>query len=171
MTILLNTAIVILTVAVMELVAYAAHRWIMHGNWGWNWHRSHHEERHGVFEKNDLYAVVFAGIAILLFAAGSQWWPRLTWIAIGVTLYGAIYFIVHDGLVHQRWPFRHVPRRGYLRRLYQAHRLHHAVEGREGCVSFGFIYAPPVPVLKKQLRQGGALSPAEHPSSERETIH
>lgn len=161
MMFLINALIVVSTVAVMEGVAYASHRWIMHGPFGWNWHRSHHEETHGPFEKNDLYAVVFAGIAITLFALGSAWWPRLTWVAVGVTLYGLIYFVVHDGLVHQRWPFRYVPRKGYFRRLYQAHRLHHAVEGREGCVSFGFIYAPPVSDLKKQLQKSGTLREQE----------
>ena len=69
----------------------------------------------------------------------------------------ARHFVAHDGLVHQRWPFKYVPRKGYLRRLYQAHRLHHAVEGRDGCVSFGFVYAPPLDRLKDQLRAGGAL--------------
>ncbi|WP_374300316.1 hypothetical protein [Paracoccus sp. (in: a-proteobacteria)] len=68
-----------------------------------------------------------------------------------MTLYGVLYFIAHDGLVHKRWPFTYVPRKGYLKRLYQAHRLHHAVDGKDGCVSFGFIYAPPVPTLVKQL--------------------
>jgi beta-carotene 3-hydroxylase len=61
--------------------------------------------------------------------------------------------MVHDGLVHQRWPFRYIPRKGYLKRLYMAHRMHHAVRGREGCVSFGFLYAPPLDKLQAMLRQ------------------
>ena len=61
--------------------------------------------------------------------------------------------MVHDGLVHQRWPFRYIPRKGYLKRLYMAHRMHHAVRGREGCVSFGFLYAPPLHKLQAALRQ------------------
>ena len=152
MTILLNILVVLATVAVMEGVAYAAHRWIMHG-WGWGWHRSHHEERQGVFEENDLYAVIFAVLAILLFAVGSTVAPILFWVATGVTLYGLLYFVVHDGLVHQRWPFRHVPKSGYLKRLVQAHRLHHAVDGKDGCVSFGFLYAPPIDRLRSELRE------------------
>ncbi|WP_136683834.1 sterol desaturase family protein [Falsirhodobacter xinxiangensis] len=142
--------VVIATVAFMEWVAWAAHKYIMHG-WGWGWHKSHHEERHGAFEMNDLYAVVFAVIAIGMFAAGEWWWRPATWVAIGVTLYGVLYFVAHDGLVHKRWPFTYIPRKGYAKRLYQAHRLHHAVEGKEGCVSFGFIYAKPVKDLVKEL--------------------
>ncbi|MDU1085375.1 MAG: sterol desaturase family protein [Leclercia adecarboxylata] len=149
---LYNTAIVLLTVAAMELIAALAHKYIMHG-WGWGWHESHHEPRTSWFEVNDLYAVVFAVLAIVLIALGT-WgiWP-LQWIGAGMTLYGALYFMVHDGLVHQRWPFRYIPRRGYLKRLYLAHRLHHAVRGKEDCVSFGFLYAPPIEKLQATLRQ------------------
>ena len=154
--ILWRLAVVVATVAFMEWVAYAVHRHVMHGRSGWGWHASHHEEHDDLLEKNDLYAVVFAAIAIALFWIGSAAWLPLWWVGMGVSVYGLLYFIVHDGLVHQRWPFRHVPRRGYLQRLYQAHKLHHAVEGREGCVSFGFLYAPPVRELKRQLREGGA---------------
>src|SRR5690606_13941590 len=84
---------------------------------------------------------------------GSNWFWPLWWIAIGISIYGVLYFFMHDGLVHQRWPFKYIPRTGYLKRVYQAHRLHHAVEGREGCVSFGFVYAEPVDKLVKQLQE------------------
>ena len=50
-------------------------------------------------------------------------------------------------------PWRWVPRSGYLKRLYQAHRLHHAVHGREGCVSFGFLWAPAPARLKQRLQE------------------
>lgn len=149
------------TLAAMEGVAYLAHKYIMHG-FGWGWHRSHHEPRTGWFEKNDLYAVVFAALAIVLIALGNAGYAPLQWIGAGMTAYGALYFVAHDGLVHRRWPFKLVPRRGYLKRLYQAHLMHHAVQGREGCVSFGFLYAPPIERLRQQLRarHGGPLRPA-----------
>lgn len=150
MALLAPILIIVATVLLMELGAYAAHRWIMHG-WGWGWHRSHHEEREGVFEKNDLYALCFALVAVALFAFGTRILV-LWWVAVGVTAYGALYFVFHDGLVHHRWLFRTPPRQGYLKRLYQAHRLHHAVHERDGAVSFGFLYAPPVEELKKELR-------------------
>jgi beta-carotene 3-hydroxylase len=152
MSALANTFIVIATIIGMEAFAYAAHKYIMHG-WGWNWHQSHHEERHGMFEKNDLYAVVFSFIAILLFFVGSYWLPFLFFVAIGVTCYGLLYFIFHDGLVHQRWPFRFTPRNGYLKRLVQAHKYHHATHGKDGAVSFGFLWAPPARQLKQELRE------------------
>ncbi|WP_062112704.1 sterol desaturase family protein [Aureimonas sp. AU40] len=151
------TLIAIGVFLVMEIVAWAAHKYIMHG-WGWGWHESHHEPHEGLFEKNDLYAVVFAIFAIGLFALGTfAALPIVTAIASGITLYGLFYFIVHDGLVHQRWPFRHIPHKGYAKRLVQAHRLHHAVKGREGCVSFGFLYAPPVEKLSAELKSSGRV--------------
>lgn len=149
-TYLVPVLLVVGTVAFMEWFASWSHKHIMHG-WGWGWHKSHHEPHDGAFEKNDLYALVFSGVAIGLFLAGSLWMPVLFWIALGVTIYGGLYFFLHDGLVHQRWPFRYVPRRGYFKRVYQAHRLHHAVQGKDGCVSFGFVYAQPVDRLLKQL--------------------
>jgi len=155
---LINAGIVLATVAGMEAFAWWSHKYIMHG-WGWGWHESHHRPRTGWFEKNDLYAVVFAGLAILLIALGNAGYWHLQWIGAGMTLYGLLYFIAHDGLVHQRWPFRYIPRSGYLKRLYQAHRMHHAVDGKDGCVSFGFLLAPTTQQLKQQLREihGGAL--------------
>lgn len=166
MQILLSLAVVVATVAAMEAVAWAAHRYVMHG-FGWGWHRSHHEPHAGGFELNDLYALLFAGLAIALFAFGASSSPLLTDVAIGVTIYGLLYFVVHDGLVHQRWPFRHKPRNPYLKRLVQAHRLHHAVTGREGAVSFGFLYAPPVQDLRRRLREGGGVSSARPGPEER----
>ncbi|HFZ8995475.1 TPA: sterol desaturase family protein [Citrobacter freundii] len=147
-----NILITLLTVGAMEIIAALTHKYIMHG-FGWGLHHSHHEPATGWFEVNDLYAVIFAAVAIVLIALGSAGsWP-LQWIGAGMTLYGALYFIVHDGLVHQRWPFKWVPRKGYFRRLYLAHRLHHAVRGKDGCVSFGFLYAPPVANLQAILRE------------------
>jgi len=152
MSIAVDLLIVLSAVAGMEVFAWAIHKYVMHG-WGWGWHASHHSARRGRFEKNDLFAVVFAGMAIVLIALGSAGrWP-LQWIGAGMTLYGALYCLAHDGLVHRRWPLtRQPPRSGYLKRLYQAHRLHHAVDGRTGCVSFGFLWAPPAAALKRQLQ-------------------
>jgi beta-carotene 3-hydroxylase len=140
----------------MEWVAWSSHKYIMHG-WGWGWHRDHHEPHDRRFEKNDLYGVVGAIASISMFAIGSEmvrgeaaWWPG-TWIGLGILFYGIIYTLVHDGLVHQRW-FRYVPRGGYLKRLVQAHNLHHATTSKEGGVSFGFVFARDPAALKAELK-------------------
>jgi beta-carotene 3-hydroxylase len=44
-----------------------------------------------------------------------------------------------------------VPKRGYLKRLVRAHRLHHAVRTREDCISFGFLYAAPIARLRREF--------------------
>jgi len=147
---LVPALLVVGTVAFMEWFAAWSHEHIMHG-WGWGWHKSHHDPHEEGLEENDLYAGVFAIFAVFLFWLGATWlWP-IWWIGVGISIYGVLYFFFHDGLVHQRWPFKYVPRKGYLKRVYQAHRLHHAVEGRDGCVSFGFVYAEPVDRLVKKL--------------------
>jgi beta-carotene 3-hydroxylase len=153
---LLPILIVVATVAGMELVATLVHRHVMHG-WGWGWHRSHHEPRDGWFERNDLYALGFAAISILCLGPLVWLWDGFWWVGIGMIAYGILYALLHDGLVHRRFPAGGVPRSGYLKRLMQAHRLHHAVHGRERCVSFGFLYAPPVEKLRHRLRETGGL--------------
>lgn len=148
--------VVLLTVLAMEGVAWASHRYVMHG-FGWNWHRDHHEPHDGLLEKNDLFALVGAAMSISMFAIGSPMirgaaaWEPGTWIGLGVLIYGMIYTLIHDGLVHQRW-FHWVPKRGYAKRLVQAHRLHHATVGKEGGVSFGFVFARDPARLKQELR-------------------
>ena len=149
-------AIVALSVLAMEGVAWASHKYVMHG-FGWAWHRDHHEPHDGFLEKNDRFAVVGAAMSISMFAIGSPLvmgaaaWEPGTWIGLGILMYGIIYSLIHDGLVHQRW-FRWVPRKGYARRLVQAHKLHHATLGREGGVSFGFVFARDPARLKQELR-------------------
>ncbi len=146
----------LLTVALMEGFAYVMHRWVMHG-WGWFLHESHHRARHGNWELNDLYAVIFAVPSIVLLLGGVQlgWWPGFTWIGAGIAAYGAIYFGFHDVIVHQRIPTRYLPKSAYMKRIVQAHRLHHVVETREGNVSFGFLVAPRPEALKAELKRRG----------------
>ena len=149
--------LVFATVLTMEWVAWASHKYIMHG-FAWAWHRDHHEPHDKLLEKNDLFAIVGAVASISMFAIGSPmvlgsgaWWPG-TWIGLGILFYGIIYTLVHDGLVHQRY-FQWVPKRGYAKRLVQAHKLHHATVGKEGGVSFGFVLARDPARLKAELRR------------------
>ncbi len=148
--------IIAATVLAMEMIAWGAHKYIMHG-WGWAWHRDHHEPHDNALEKNDLYGFVGAGMSISMFALGSPMimgaaaWQAGTWIGLGVLFYGVIYTLIHDGLVHQRY-FRYVPRSGYAKRLVQAHKLHHATVGKEGGVSFGFVFARDPAKLKAELK-------------------
>ena len=153
MSLISGLLLFVATVAFMEGFAYVMHRWVMHGRVGWVLHASHHRPRTGRFELNDLYGAIFAIPSIVLIYGGVQggWGAWATWVGAGIAAYGAIYFGFHDVIVHRRIEHRVVPRSAYFKRIVQAHRIHHIVESREGTVSFGFIYAPPVERLKAQL--------------------
>lgn len=153
MNIFIIILIVLSSAIAMEFVAWAAHKYIMHG-WGWAWHKSHHEPHDDILEKNDLYGLFGGALGIGLFIIGSisESFAPIWWAGLGVTLYGVIYTLVHDGLVHGRF-FHYVPKRGYLKRLVQAHKLHHATIGREGGVSFGFVIARDPAKLKAELKR------------------
>ncbi|MDB5712788.1 MAG: beta-carotene hydroxylase [Sphingomonadales bacterium] len=144
------------TIIGMEGFAYVAHRWVMHG-FGWFLHESHHRARPGMWELNDLYAVIFAGPSILLLLGGVQlgWGDWATWVGAGIAAYGAIYFGFHDIIVHKRIDAHYVPRSTYMKRIVQAHRLHHVVETKHGTVSFGFLWAPKPEALKAELKRRG----------------
>ena len=149
-------ALIIGSTLAMEFVAWFSHKYIMHG-FGWAWHRDHHEPHNNALEKNDLFGIVGAAMSISMFAIGSPLvmgaaaWEPGTWIGLGILFYGIIYTLVHDGLVHQRY-FKWVPKSGYAKRLVQAHKLHHATIGKEGGVSFGFVFARDPAKLKQELK-------------------
>ncbi|MEN9018568.1 MAG: sterol desaturase family protein [Hellea sp.] len=143
--------IICISIIGMEVFAIFFHKYFMHGP-GWNWHKSHHKYTEGYFEKNDLYALCFSLIAALLFILGTLDWTPLYLVAIGFTIYGLLYAFVHDGLVHQRWPFKYTPKSGYLYRLVLAHRIHHKTTTKEGAVSFGFLYAERISKLKIKFK-------------------
>lgn len=152
LTLALDIALFLAAFLFMEGFAWFTHKYVMHG-FMWVWHKSHHEPRPGIFELNDLFAVVFATPAIVGIYLGVHGLPPLLPIGLGITAYGAVYFMFHDGLVHKRYK---VPMNGksrFWKRLIQAHRIHHAVGTKDNCVSFGFLIAPPVRKLKAELAE------------------
>jgi beta-carotene 3-hydroxylase len=132
-----------LTVAVgMEIWAAILHRHLWHGPL-WFLHRSHHEEREGHFERNDLFAVFHAGFAIALIlygCVGPVGWLREAGFGfgLGMTAFGLSYMLVHDGLVHERLPVGFLERLPWVHRLAAAHRAHH----RTGRFPYGMFLGP-----------------------------
>ena len=163
----------LLTVAAMEGFAYVMHRWVMHGP-GWILHESHHRVRHGRFELNDLYGAIFAIPSIVLLYGGVQagWGDWATAVGAGIAAYGAIYFGFHDIIVHRRLQHRYIPKSAYMKRIVQAHRLHHVLESKHHGLSFGFLVAPSIDNLMIQLDSSRAKlrQPAGKAHSGRETI-
>lgn len=147
-------AVFLLVFVGMEGVAWASHRFLMHGPL-WHLHRSHHEPHRGGWEANDWFGVFFSLPSMGLIAAGAAGRPLLLAAGAGMAAYGLAYLVFHDGLVHGRFGRFPTPRHPWLVRLVVAHRLHHARRTREGCRAFGFLWAPP-----RSSRRSRAGTPA-----------
>ena len=146
MTVLFYVGVTLLTVFVMEFVAWFSHKYVMHG-FLWNWHEDHHKPHHekeGFFEKNDLFFITFAIPSMLAYIIGTSTSLRwLLFVGIGITIYGVIYFLIHDVYIHQRFKwFRQLDSK-YSRAILRAHGAHHAKHTKEDCESFGLLVVDP----------------------------
>src|SRR5438132_12768033 len=91
------------TFGVMEAVAWATHKYIMHGLL-WYLHEDHHTKSPGFFEKNDAFFLIFAIPSILAILFGTLdhiYW--LVCIGAGIAFYVMVFFLVHDIIIHQRF--------------------------------------------------------------------
>lgn len=143
----LNAVLFLIGLVGMEAVAYYTHKYVMHGAL-WYLHEDHHRPHEGFFEKNDLFGVFFSLPSIVLIYVGVHHHPPILWLGLGIAGYGLVYFIFHDIIVHRRVRIPYRARSAYMKRIVQAHWLHHATRTRQGAVSFGFIYSPPIEKLK-----------------------
>ncbi len=136
--------IIVATFFFMEFVAWFTHKYVMHGLL-WKLHRDHHvkENEHHVFEKNDSFFLIFAIPAMALFAAwglANVWWAIYP--ALGITLYGAAYFFVHDLFIHQRARVLRHTDNSYLKAIRKAHKVHHKHLTKEDGECFGMLWVP-----------------------------
>ena len=139
---ILGYTIITLTVFVfMEGVAWFLHKFVMHG-FGWVIHKDHHYPRKGRFEKNDLFAVFFSLISFFFVLTGTitGFFFNLA-VGIGIILYGIGYFLVHDVFFHRRIKISYRPKSKYIKRILNAHGVHHAKSTPTTGVNFGFLYA------------------------------
>ncbi len=128
--------------ALMEPWSRFVHGRVWHGAL-WGMHRSHHEPRLGRFELNDVFVFAHALAVGPLFAlaafAPATWWREVLFgVAVGVSLFGVSYAVLHDGLAHGRLPVGWLGRVSWLRRIVGAHRAHHATGG----APYGFFLGP-----------------------------
>ncbi len=148
-----NILITLAAVAGMEFVAWSAHRFLMHGPL-WTWHADHHKKDHNSgswWEKNDRFFLVFATPGIACLAAGSfgpQKW--LFFVGLGITIYGAIYFLIHDVYIHRRFSWFKQLDNKFSRAILRAHGAHHAKTTKEDCESFGLLVVNPKFFKKKR---------------------
>ena len=143
MSLILKISIVIVTFIFMEGVAWFTHKYIMHG-FLWNLHKSHHKVHKHFFEMNDLFAVIFSIPSILLIYIGYSYesYSILKYFGIGIFLYGVAYIIFHDIIVHRRIKINFKINSEYMKRIMNAHYVHHKVHTKEGAKAFGFLFAP-----------------------------
>lgn len=131
----------ILGFVLMELSGWAIHKYLMHGPL-WLIHKTHHEHSDSFFELNDLFSFLFGSIAILLIFLGIGDLDYRFWIGIGISIYGMLYFFLHDVLIHRRVKWLDRPRSGFLKGIFLAHQAHHQSRKRDGAVSFGLFLVP-----------------------------
>jgi beta-carotene 3-hydroxylase len=139
---LINLLITLAAAFGMEFVAWFSHKYIMHG-FLWNWHEDHHKPHHksGRFwERNDRFFLVFSIPGIACIMAGTftdyKW---LFYVGLGITIYGTIYFLIHDVYIHQRFKWFRQLDSTYSRAILRAHGAHHAKTEKEDGESFGLL--------------------------------
>lgn len=136
--------IVMLTFAVMEFVAWATHKYVMHG-FLWVLHRDHHKRDHEhVLERNDTFFLIFAVPSMTLFLIGARLGLHTPWlwIGLGILLYGIAYFFVHEVFIHQRIKWLRRTNATYFLALRKAHKIHHKHLGKEHGECFGMLIVP-----------------------------
>ncbi len=133
----------------MEVLVYLSHRFVMHGP-GMPIHKSHHQRRPDPgLERNDLFPLMGSLLAMSGFGLGLnvRGFEVLVPMGIGLTIYGAAYFFVHDIYIHRRLPWFSAEL-SICERLKAAHRIHHLWGGEP----YGMLF----PVVPAALRQRAA---------------
>jgi beta-carotene 3-hydroxylase len=143
MIILIYLLITVITFVTMEAVTWCTHKFVMHG-FGWYLHQDHHQPKYeNIFEKNDLFFVLFAVPSILLFYNGLMGGINYKFfIGLGILFYGISYFLIHDVLIHQRFQWFKNTKNKYLIGLRKAHKVHHKHLNKEDGECFGMLFVP-----------------------------
>jgi len=143
-TILYFLLILVFFFWLMEAVAWAAHKYLMHG-FLWFLHEDHHKVEEGFFQKNDFFFLLFAIPSWLCLMLGGIYVNVAALAAgTGILLYGLTYFFFHEVLVHRRFPklrnvMFQVPIKKYFRAIEKAHKAHHRHTEKEDGESFGLL--------------------------------
>ena len=123
----------------MELVAWATHKYLMHGLL-WKLHKDHHVvDKNNKFQKNDFFFLIFAIPSMFLIYIGYEYDNISLFFGLGIALYGLGYFIVHEIIIHQRLRFFKKSNNSYIKSIRMAHKVHHKTLGKYGASSFGML--------------------------------
>ena len=132
----------------LEGLSYGLHRWLFHGIL-WPIHKTHHHPHKQRIEWNDSFSVIFGSLSALWFLIphliplSKTWAVACTGIGTGWTIYGVIYFVVHDVFTHRRYFRRWKTDSKWVHRLVKAHRDHHKDLSKPGAEPFGLFWVDP----------------------------
>lgn len=133
--------IIFVTAFFMEGVAWFLHKYVMH-DFGWFLHEDHHRASRRRFEKNDIFGLFFSILSFILILSGFLNGLDIKFpIGIGVAFYGIGYFLVHDIFFHKRLKIKYRPKSKYMKRVLNAHKVHHQKSKHHKGICFGFLYA------------------------------
>ncbi len=159
---LMGAAVALVVAVAMEPWARLLHGRVWHRSL-WGIHRSHHSRRRGRFERNDMLSAAHAPVAAALVMAGCNLHgpaaAACIGVGVGMTSFGLAYVVVHDGFVHGRLPVRFLARVAWLRRIRDAHAVHHA----RGAAPYGFFLG--ARELTQTPRARGGPPSARRPSA------
>jgi beta-carotene 3-hydroxylase len=131
----------------MELIAWALHRYVMHG-FLWNVHKDHHVfKKEDVFklQMNDFFALFFAVPSFLSIVYGAAFQSSaVSGFGYGIMAYGFCYFTIHEVLIHRRFfrkskLVRKVNRLSYFKKIARAHYRHHSKKTKQGSYEHGLM--------------------------------
>ncbi len=123
----------------MEVFSWALHKFLFHGPL-WFIHKTHHQQRHGFFELNDVFSIGFGVLSLWLMWQGRNTFNHLFFVGLGISLYGIIYFIFHDWFIHNRFKAFKTNNR-YLLGIRRAHKIHHKSTQKNPSEEFGLLWA------------------------------
>ena len=122
-----------LAMAAMEPWSKIVHGRLWHRKL-WSVHYTHHVVPRRGFEWNDLLASSHVPVAIALIYYASVTESSVSReiilaIGMGMTAFGAIYAIFHEGVCHERLPVSFLLRWKWVQEIRKAHLVHHHTDG------------------------------------------
>jgi beta-carotene 3-hydroxylase len=148
---LVFAAVLLGSFAAMEWVAWATHKYVMHGPL-WILHRDHHQGSHTRLQRNDAFFVIFAIPSWLSIMLGAMNGSTVSVaVGAGIAVYGFAYFLVHEVFIHRRLKFLRDTNSPYWLAVRKAHKMHHKHLDRENGECFGMLW-----VTRSAIREARA---------------
>lgn len=142
MQILINILWVVAAFWFMEFMAWFAHKYVMH-TFAWSIHRDHHQPHERFFQRNDMFAIIFAVPSWLNMQFGVMaGFDFRFYIGLGILFYGIAYTLVHEVIIHNRWGTRDKIKHWYFQGLARAHYAHHKHKEKDDGECFGMLIVP-----------------------------